>query len=406
MGDTLARSYKYRFYPTATQAETLEAWQSACHTVQVLCVRQRRAAFREEWEDKPNWATQGRAITQERARSPRLAAVPADTMSAIAKRVEGAYKRMFKAIKEGARGREIPKPKWARRSRDVGLVFRGESRGTEIVEERGRWGFWKLAGASKLGPLKVRMHRPIPEGGVVKQAHITRDVDEWHISFSCVIPAPEPLPATGTITGVDLGCIHEGEVQRVAVLDDGRIYRMTDALKRSKQRLATLQKLVSPDRALSDSAKGASPTSRRTARRREKIAKLHRTIRRQRRAIQQYIARRLVEESDTIVFEDVQWGNLRAKGGTRKKGLNRSMSTASLATVVALTREKAEETGREVVTVSAAYTSQACSACGDIPGEKKGLGVRLWRCGACGAEHDRDINAAQNIRARGVPELA
>ncbi|MCD8516883.1 MAG: transposase [Burkholderiaceae bacterium] len=59
--------------------------------------------------------------------------------------------------------------------------------------------------------------------------------------------------------------------------------------------------------------------------------------------------------------------------------------------------------------INEAYTTQTCSACGTIPdASPKGLGdldVRHWVCGQCGAEHDRDVNAARNILARGLAQL-
>ncbi len=56
------------------------------------------------------------------------------------------------------------------------------------------------------------------------------------------------------------------------------------------------------------------------------------------------------------------------------------------------------------------YTTQACSCCGQIgpnsPKGRAGLGIREWTCHACGATHDRDVNAAKNILALGHERLA
>ena len=60
---------------------------------------------------------------------------------------------------------------------------------------------------------------------------------------------------------------------------------------------------------------------------------------------------------------------------------------------------KGQQAQRHVVVVSEKYTTQACSVCGSLTGPQgtKGLVVRNWQCSGCGAEHDRDINAAINI---------
>ena len=60
--------------------------------------------------------------------------------------------------------------------------------------------------------------------------------------------------------------------------------------------------------------------------------------------------------------------------------------------------------------VDEAYSTQACSSCGEIPPSspkgRAGLGIREWTCSGCGAEHHRDINAAKNILAAGCRRLA
>ena len=377
----IARSYKYRLYPTHTQAARLSAWQRACHEVQRLCILQRRIAWKKRItlysgqkpiQPQPTWASQGREMTQLRHADPFLADVPADTMGAIVARVDEAYQRMFKERKAGRRATV----RWADKPEHIGLRFRGQSRGTVVTPTEGRQAYVRLAYVSKLESLRLRYHRPIPEGSEIKQAHIMRAADGWYVTFSCLIPEPVPLPrATRAVNGVDLGCIHEGDRQRVAVVDDGRIYRSTSGLKRNAKRLATLQKLVSKRR-VRGTAKCADPTSKRTARRRQKIARLHQRIARQREHTLQYTARRLVDTADVTVFEDIQWQSLRRRGkGRRKRGLNRAMSTASPGRLVALTTEKADAAGRVVTKVDARNTSQACSACGII-GERKNLNVR------------------------------
>lgn len=71
---------------------------------------------------------------------------------------------------------------------------------------------------------------------------------------------------------------------------------------------------------------------------------------------------------------------------------------------------KALRHGSIYMEVDEAYTTQTCSSCGSLPpGRPKGiagLGIRQWDCSDCGAVHDRDVNAAKNIAARGLASLA
>jgi putative transposase len=71
---------------------------------------------------------------------------------------------------------------------------------------------------------------------------------------------------------------------------------------------------------------------------------------------------------------------------------------------------KSHQAGIVFEEVNESYTTQTCSCCGVIsassPKGRAGLGIREWTCGDCGSVHDRDINAARNILARGHARLA
>lgn len=407
----IARSYKYRIYPTQAQQHTLEAWQVACLEVQRLCVIERRqhGAYMRRCKLRsivptvkaPNLASQGRLITELRALYPEWSIVPSDTMAQVVRRVDVAQQKAFERTKKTGKFTRI---RWADSAVQIGLAFRGQpDRGTQLVSATAKYGYWKLASAgASLGIVKVRMHHPLPAGVDVRQAHITRNAHGWYISFSCLIPDEPPAkPAAKAVNGVDIGCIHEGDRQRIAVVDDGRVFTSTDHQKRTAAHLAHLQKMVS-NRRVSPNAKHADPKSNRTAKRRARIAKLQARIARQREHVLHYVARRLVDTANAVAFEDLNLQGMRAKGkGRRKSGLNRSMAAAAPGRLIALAQEKAAPMVRAVVKVDARNTSQICSACGALPA-KKGLNVRAWTCAECGAQHDRDVNAARNIASRAI----
>ena len=431
----MRRSHKYRVYPTQAQAELLASWQATCLDIQRWAIQQRRAysywrgvlmlnpeiAMPSGLDQAPTWVRQSRDLTQLKKARPDWREPPDDVTRAILKRVDQAYTRMFANIKAGvyrrrnaqriAQGRKPRPPKvyWPRRAADVSLQFRGEpERGTRQLDARGRLVRWQLASSKALGPLRVRMHRPIPEGVSVQQATLTRAADGWYVSFSCVLP--DPAPAAGDqferpLVGVDVGAVHDvpGQ-QRMAILDDGRVFRSPDHLAHNLDQLAHRQRMVSPDRKVYGTAKAASPTSKRTAKRHKQIARLHQRVTRQRDAQQQYIARRIVDGAEVVAVEgDVDWRAMREQvPGTGKVGrrANRSMSTAAPAKLLALIDEKAEASGQQVIKVVASNTTQACSACGVLADPPVTLQDRRWTCRACGVEHDQDVNAARNIATR------
>jgi transposase len=367
----------------------------------------------------PNKYTQRYEVTARRDTNDAWRAVPAHTMYEVVYRVEKAWEdaRIETQLRRAANPARIAKgleplpdakARWAKKPADVGLPFTRGVLGD--IETEGKYAFVVVANAGKLGQFKLRYHRPLPDGAIIKQAYITREVDGWYISLSCQIPTPEPLPETGHSVGVDLNCIHQGDNQDIAALSDGRIYSTPDNLKKEAAKLAHLNKMVS-NRRTRGTAKHADPKSNRTKKRREQIDRKHQKIARQREHDLHYIANRIVDTADEIKFENVNWANLRRQGtpreegdnrqGGRKanKGRNRSMSTASPGKLRETTQQKADAAGRNCGEVSARNTSKACSSCGAILAEMTAA-TREWTCPECGMHHNRDVNAAQNIQGR------
>ena len=148
--------------------------------------------------------------------------------------------------------------------------------------------------------------------------------------------------------------------------------------------------------------------SHRRDRARKLVAKAHRKIANQRRDFHHKQAKKLVQEHQTIVFEELEITNIskRAKpkqdengtylpnGAAAKSGLNKSILDAGWGQFQQIVSHKAACAGRVVLKVSPNYTSQVCSQCGAV--RKKDLSER-WHSCECGCELDRDTNAAINI---------
>ena len=144
-------------------------------------------------------------------------------------------------------------------------------------------------------------------------------------------------------------------------------------------------------RALSRKAKGSA--NRAKARRR--VAVLHRMVRETRLDHAHKTALRLVRDNQAVYAEDL------AVSALARTRLAKSVCDAGWAQLLRLLAEKAEHYGRTFHQIGRFVpTSQICSECGENDGPKP-LGVRQWSCPACGAVHDRDVNAARNILAAG-----
>jgi IS605 OrfB family transposase len=226
-------------------------------------------------------------------------------------------------------------------------------------------------------------------------ARITRDrAGRWHVAFS----APQPAVArrsTGAAVGVDLG------VANTATTSDGEHLHIPRWRPSEERRLVHLQRQLARQR------KG----SKRRARTKHAVGVLYARAADRRRDWAEKTSTDLIRRCDLVVFEDLRVkdmlrsarGNLEAPGRNvrAKAALNRRIAASAWATLVRRTRQKAEASGAVVVLVEARYTSQTCSACGHLAAENR-PSQAVFACVACGHGEHADVNAAKNVRARGL----
>ncbi len=231
--------------------------------------------------------------------------------------------------------------------------------------------------AAKVGEIRVRWSRSLPSEP--SSVTVIREPDGRYFASFVVERETTPLPACGRETGTDVG------LSRLAVTSDGEVIPAPRFLRRKERHLARAQ------RALSRKAKGSA--NRAKARRR--VAVLHRKVRQTRLDHAHKTALRLVRDNQAVYAEDL------AVSGLARTWLVKSVHDAGWAQLLRLIGEKAEQHGRGFHQIGRFVpTSQICSECGTKDGPKP-LSVRTWTCAACGAVHDRDINAARNILAAG-----
>ncbi len=257
---------------------------------------------------------------------------------------------------------------------------------------------WKFDGQylhlTKIGTIKVKLHRPLI--GKIKTVTIKREVDEWYVTFSCEVDAPEKLPVSYEDVGIDLGVTHLATLSNGEMIEHPRYYRKAQKVLEKRQQV------------LSKKKRG----SHRREKARKLVAKAHRKIARQRKDFRHKASKQLIDRYQVLVFEDIQTSNLTRKpkprqdgngqylpnGARAKAGLNKSILDAGWGTFVSICSIKAAWAGRTVIKVDPRFTSQVCSGCGQV--RKKDLSERWHRC-ECGTELDRDVNAAINILERG-----
>lgn len=161
---------------------------------------------------------------------------------------------------------------------------------------------------------------------------------------------------------------------------EGEFFDPPKYLKQSERMLRRLQRKVS---------RRVKGSNRRLKAFRE-LQRTHEHIANQRRDTAHKIARKLINEYDVIVVE-----NLNTNGLLKNHHLAKSIADAAWNTFILILAQKAEEAARKLIKVDPGYTSQECSLCGEIV--RKALSMRTHQCPHCGLVLDRDINAARNI---------
>jgi putative transposase len=210
---------------------------------------------------------------------------------------------------------------------------------------------------------------------------VSRESDgRWYVTFTIDTDAPPPLPETGYAVGVDLG------VTDFAVTSDGNKIANPRHLERKARNLARYQRRMA--RCQNGSANRAKAAA--------KVARAHRKVRHARADFLHRASTRLIRENDVIVIEDLAVANM-----VRNPRLARAISGCGWGEFRRQLDYKCQRYGRELVVIDRWYpSSKTCSACGHRLAELS-LSARQWTCPACGARHDRDVNAAKNILAAG-----
>jgi putative transposase len=242
--------------------------------------------------------------------------------------------------------------------------------------------------AKTSGPLRVVWSWPDVDLATLNPTMVvvSREPDgRWFVTFAADVDAPEPVPPTGETVGVDLG------LKDFAVTSDGDRIPHPKHMQRHESRLKRYQRMMA--------RKQKGSANRAKARR--KVARQYARVTDARRDFLHKTSTDLVRRYDVIAVED-----LNVSGMVKNRSLARAISCTGWAEFRSMLEHKAAVAGRRFVVIDRWYpSSKTCSACGHLLA-RLDLGTRHWQCPTCGTRHDRDINAAKNIRAAGLAVLA
>lgn len=235
-------------------------------------------------------------------------------------------------------------------------------------------------------PIRTVFHRKFE--GEIRTCHIKRsNAGSYYVTI--LVEDGMALPSKTEITkasaiGIDVG------IKSFAVTSEGEEITNPRHFVTCQRRLASIQRSFS--RKIKSKKKG-DPLSKNAEKQKLKLQLLHEHVANQRKDFLHKVSTRLIRENQTICIED-----LNVKGMMKNRKLSKHIGDAGWGMLFQFLRYKADWYGKNILEIGRFEpSSKTCSKCGYIKHDLS-LKDREWTCPVCGEHHDRDVNAAINIR--------
>ena len=362
------RGYKYRAYPNTKQREFFANTFGCCRFV----YNHYLDAKKERWiqrHETLRYNEQCKDLSSHlKKENPWLKEADSIALQQALRHLEKAYARFFQ--KQGG----YPRFKSKHGVQKYTTMNVGGS-----IRISGRW-----IRLPKAGEVKIRNSRDFQ--GRITSATVTRTASGRYYITLQVEEEYEPGTNLGGETGLDAG------LKTLYTDSKGNTIGNPKTLRKHEERIRRLQRRLSRKK---KGSKNREKARIRLAREHEKVADIR----------TDYLHKetlKLANENQVVCIED-----LNVKGMMKNHRFAGSIADASWGAFYRMLGYKMEDRGGILVKVPRTYpSSQLCSCCGRKNPEVRALSVRNWKCPACGAMHDRDINAAINILRKGKEILA
>mgnify|MGYP000858986724 CR=1 FL=1 len=358
----MLRAFKYRMYPNKEQEEKISQHIGACRYIYNWGLEQKIQTYKENRKSISRFAL-NKKITELKQSEQWLQTVNSQSLQGATLNLDNAFTRFFREKKGFPKFKSKKNPV---QSFNVPQNYKVDFNSNKVY-------------IPKIGWVKTKLSRKFT--GKQQTATITKtNTGKYHISI--LIDDEKPLPEKEkfnerTTIGIDLGLTH--------FLTDSKGNKVDNPRPLLKQ----LKRLKRENRKLSRMTNGSSNRNKQKL----KLAIIHERIRNIRDDFQHKLSSKIVCENQAIAIE-----KLNIKGMLRNHHLAQAIGDVGWAGFIEKLKYKCEWYGKTVLELGQFEpSSKICSNCGYHNSDLK-LNHRQWTCPDCGTHHDRDINAAINIK--------
>ena len=359
------KGYKYRIYPTDEQKKFLSQQFGSVRWIYNHFLAKRKDEYLNN-KKTLTYHDDAKALTELKSQDGYewLYNVNSQTLQSALRNLDSAYLRFFK---KQARFPNFHK-KSNRQSIKIPQHFKVVSNYLHIPKLK--------------TTIKIKLHQKIPENQ--ECLFISRNPsDEYYAVFLCEVEVQE-LPKSNISIGIDLG------LKDLAITSEGEVFQNHKFYRKSENRLKFHQKKLSRKK----------KDSKNKNKQRIKVAKLYQKVSNKRSDQLHKITHQLINENQVIIAE-----SLSVKNMIKNHKLAKSIQDASWGELIRQLEYKSKWYGRTFYQIDKFFpSSKTCNSCQFVI-DALPLNIREWNCPKCNQHHDRDLNAALNIRDKGLKDL-